>query len=139
MAFPGIFAPIYDEGSVLIDGGAINNLPVDRMRAMCPTGTVIGVDLVTSSSVSGEYDFGPSLSGWQALLGRQVKAPNLLNIVGGLVENANRYHLNEVWRCADLLIKVPVQEFGLLEFDKHARIMQAGYLAAGKQIKEFQS
>ena len=139
MAFPGIFAPIYDEGSVLIDGGAINNLPVDRMRAMCPTGTVIGVDLVTSSSVSGEYDFGPSLSGWQALLGRQVKAPNLLNIVGGLVENANRYHLNEVWRCADLLIKVPVQEFGLLEFDKHARIMQAGYLAASQQIKEFQS
>jgi predicted acylesterase/phospholipase RssA len=47
--------------------------------------------------------------------------------------------LNEVWRYACLLIKVPVQEYGLLDFEKHVRIMQAGYQAAREQIKEFQS
>ena len=63
---------------------------------MCPTGKVIGVDLVTSSPVSGEYALLPSVAGRKALLARHVKAPNLLNFVGGLVQNANRYNLNEI-------------------------------------------
>ncbi len=141
MAFPGIFAPILDEGCVLIDGGAANNVPVDRMRELCPTGTVIGVDLVTGSPTSGPYDFGPSLSGWQALaarlipFGRKVKAPTLLDIVAGLVYSNNRYRLNETWRSADLLIQVPVEAYGLLEFDKYRQIIELGYNAAKEQLK----
>jgi len=143
MAFPGIFAPVMDEnGDVLLDGGAANNLPVDRMREMCLTGTVIGVDLITGSSVSGKYNFGDSLSGWQALAGRispfqKVKAPHLFSIMAGLVEGVCHYRLNEVWRSADLLIKVPVQQYGLLDFDKYAEIIEAGYRAGQEQLKGF--
>jgi predicted acylesterase/phospholipase RssA/CRP-like cAMP-binding protein len=143
MAFPGIFAPVMDEnGDVLLDGGAANNLPVDRMREMCPTGTVIGVDLITGSSVSGKYQFGDSLSGWQALAGSispfaKIKAPHLFSIMAGLVEGVCHYRLNEVWRSADLLIKVPVQQYGLLDFDKYAEIIEAGYRAGQEQIKGF--
>ena len=144
MAFPGIFAPVLDEnGDVLLDGGAANNLPVDRMREMCPTGMVIGVDLVSDSPINGKYNFGESLSGWQALAGSlslfttKVKAPHLFNIMAGLVEGISRYRLNEVWRSADLLIKVPVQPYGLLDFDKYAEIIEAGYSAAHEQLKGF--
>lgn len=144
MAFPGIFAPVMDEnGDVLLDGGAANNLPIDRMREMCPTGTVIGVDLITGSSVSGKYNFGDSLSGWQALAGgispfpAKVKAPHLFSIMAGLVEGVCHYRLNEVWRSADLLIKVPVQQYGLLDFDKYTEIIEAGYCAAQEQLKGF--
>jgi predicted acylesterase/phospholipase RssA/CRP-like cAMP-binding protein len=142
MAFPGIFAPVMDEnGDVLLDGGAANNLPVDRMREMCPTGTVIGVDLITGSSVSGKYNFGDSLSGWKALAGgispltAKVKAPHLFSIIAGLVEGVCHYRLNEVWRSADLLVKVPVQAYGLLDFDRYAEIIEAGYLAGQEQLK----
>jgi predicted acylesterase/phospholipase RssA len=55
MAFPAVFAPIFHDGCVLIDGGAANNLPVDRMREFCPTGTVIGVSLNTVSPVNHPY------------------------------------------------------------------------------------
>jgi len=144
MAFPGIFAPVLDEeGNVLIDGGAANNLPVDRMREVCPTGTVIGVDLITGSSVSGEYHFDDNLSGWQALLGHvlpvpnKVKAPHLFSIMAGLVEGICRYRLNEVGHSADLLIQVPVQPYGLLDFDKYAEIIETGYRAAQEQLKGF--
>jgi predicted acylesterase/phospholipase RssA/CRP-like cAMP-binding protein len=143
MAFPGIFAPVSDEGCVLIDGGAANNLPVDRMRELCPTGTVLGVELVTGSPVRGEYDFGPSLSGWQVLFAhlspasKRVRVPTILNIIDGLVYGANRYRLNEVWRCADRLVKVPVQTYGLLEFDKYEQIIEAGYQAAREQLQDF--
>jgi len=143
MAFPAIFAPFLDEGSVLIDGGAANNLPVDRMRELCPKGTVIGINLVTSTPVNGTYNFGPGLSGWQALLSRftpfgsKIKAPNLLDIVGGVIYSNNRYRLNETHDCADLLIDIPVEAFGLLDFDKYAEIAELGYTATKQQLREF--
>jgi lysophospholipid hydrolase len=110
---------------------------------MCPAGTVIGVDLVTSSPVNGQYDFGCSLSGWQALLthlnplARNVKAPTLFDIVAGVLYSNDRYHLNDVRHCADLLIQVPVEPYGLLEFDKYAQIIEAGYTTARAQLKGF--
>jgi predicted acylesterase/phospholipase RssA/CRP-like cAMP-binding protein len=143
MAFPAIFAPISDEGCVLIDGGAANNLPIDRMREMCPTGTVIGVDLHTGSPTPGPYEFGPSLSGWQVLMrrlipsARPIKAPNLLDIVAGIVYSNNRYRLNETCHCADLLIQIPVEAYKLLEFDKYAEIIELGYKTAKEQLKGF--
>ncbi|HNT54355.1 MAG TPA: cyclic nucleotide-binding and patatin-like phospholipase domain-containing protein [Anaerolineaceae bacterium] len=142
MAFPGVFAPILDQGCVLIDGGAANNMPVDRMREFCPTGTVIGVDLLTSSPVRGQYQFGPSLSGWQALFSRlnpfggRIKAPHLLNIVDGIVYSNNRYRLNETAHCADIIIRVPVEKFGLLEFEHYEQIIEVGYTAARQQLEE---
>lgn len=143
MAFPTIFAPFLDDGNVLIDGGAANNLPVDRMRELCPKGTVIGINLVTSTPVNGTYDFGPGLSGWQALLSRftpfgpKIKAPNLLDIVGGVIYSNNRYRLNETHDCADFLINIPVEAFGLLDFDKYAEITELGYTATREQLREF--
>jgi NTE family protein len=143
MAFPGIFAPMLEDGSVLIDGGAANNLPIDRMREMCPTGKVIGVDLIVGSSLNGQYDYGPSLSGWQALFGhvspasKKVKAPNLFGIMQGLMDSITRYRINEMRGCADLLINVPVQKYGLLEFDRYEEIIEAGYVTAVEQLKGF--
>jgi len=140
MAFPGVFAPVSDGGCLLIDGGAANNVPVDRMREQCPTGTVIGVHLVTNSPVSGPYDFSPHLSGWRSLLGRlnpfsqSAKIPNLLDILNGLVYSITRYRLNEVGECADLLIRIPVEAFGLLEFDQYAQIIELGYVTAKEQL-----
>lgn len=143
MAFPGIFAPILEEGCILIDGGAANNLPIDHMRAFCPGGTVIGVDLVESSPVKGQYDFGPSLSGWEVLRGRlfpfsrPVKAPTMLDVIAGVVYSNNRYRLNEVQGSADLLIRVPVEAYGLLEFDKYVQIIDVGYQAARAHLEKF--
>jgi len=110
------------------------------MRERCPNGAVIGVDLITGSPVRGEYDFSPSLSGWQVLFSRilpftrRIKVPTMLNIIDGLVYSNNRYRLNEIWRCADLLIKVPVEAYGLLEFDKYEKIIATGYRAAQEQF-----
>ncbi len=143
MAFPAVFAPILYQGDVLIDGGAANNVPVDRMRELCPTGTVIGVELSTSSPVNGQYNFGPSLSGWQVLFSRlnpfvkEIKAPSLVDVVGGIVYSNNRYRLNEVWRSADLLVRVPVEAYGLLEFDKYRQIIDLGYQSTREQLQGF--
>jgi predicted acylesterase/phospholipase RssA/CRP-like cAMP-binding protein len=144
MAFPGIFAPILaEDGHILIDGGAANNLPIDHMRELCPTGTVIGVELVTSSPVDRPYDFGPSLSGWREALNRLnpryhgLYAPTIVDVIAALVDSNTLYKLNQSRGCADLLIRVPVEEYGLLEFDRYMNIIQAGYQSASQQLKSW--
>lgn len=43
-AVPGVFSPILTDGKVLIDGGILNNLPVDHAWSLGPD-LVIGVDV----------------------------------------------------------------------------------------------
>lgn len=40
-AFPGIFAPVHINGAYYVDGGVLNNFPVEQLRATCDL--VIGV------------------------------------------------------------------------------------------------
>ena len=42
IAIPGIFTPILRGGDVLVDGGVMNNFPVDVMVRLCEGGPVIG-------------------------------------------------------------------------------------------------
>lgn len=39
MTIVGLVPPVYEEGELLIDGGYLNNIPIDVMRSM-------GVDMV---------------------------------------------------------------------------------------------
>ena len=47
MAVPGLFTPITIEGRLLVDGGLVNNIPVDVVRAM-GADTIIAVDVGAS-------------------------------------------------------------------------------------------
>ena len=44
MSLPGIFPPVERDGQVLVDGGAMNNVPADVVRAM-------GADVVIAINV----------------------------------------------------------------------------------------
>jgi NTE family protein len=52
VAIPGVMPPVYRGDDVLVDGAAINNLPVDLMRAHAP-GMVIGSDVGADRFVLG--------------------------------------------------------------------------------------
>ncbi|HVB48087.1 MAG TPA: patatin-like phospholipase RssA [Burkholderiales bacterium] len=52
IALPALFAPVVQEGRILVDGGLVNPVPVSLARAM-GAGIVIAVDL--SSDVVGRY------------------------------------------------------------------------------------
>ncbi|MEJ2604825.1 MAG: cyclic nucleotide-binding domain-containing protein, partial [Gammaproteobacteria bacterium] len=45
VAIPGVLPPVPHEGDLLVDGGVLNNLPIDVMRRVNPTGTVIAIDV----------------------------------------------------------------------------------------------
>jgi hypothetical protein len=98
-AIPAIFPPLLgDDNEVLVDGNIMNNMPLDLMRDDCEGGTVIGVNPKPTTDKLKPYRFGPSLSGWDALMGRlgwfgaRTRAPSILGLAMRATEinSANR-------------------------------------------------
>jgi predicted acylesterase/phospholipase RssA len=70
LSLPGIFPPVYADGDLLVDGGALDNVPAEAMRARIGGGTVVAVDISPAVEPMTVAPFGPGLSGWQVLAGR---------------------------------------------------------------------
>jgi predicted acylesterase/phospholipase RssA/CRP-like cAMP-binding protein len=145
-AIPGIFAPVlHENGDVLVDGGVMNNFPLDIMREQYEAGVVIGVSAAPTQDKSRNYSFGSSVSGWRVLLGRlglakKVRVPALLGSMMRTIElNSVYVSRSPTFRSlADVIIQPPVEQFRVLDFDAHAAIIEAGYQAAREQIAAWQ-
>jgi NTE family protein len=107
VAIPGVMPPVFHEEGVLVDGAAINNLPVDVMQSHAP-GFVIGSD------VGADRSFGK----------RRV---NILQILmhAGMVNSAASERVQR--ELADVLLKPPLVNIDLLNWRAFDRAIQAGY------------
>ncbi len=110
-AVPFIYAPVKYKGMTLVDGGVINNIPVDRLTAQ---GTIrIGIDVAESSkySTEGVFDYASSLIGMM------------------LSANENSHEALGIATGAHILA-VPTQEWFLntnLSTEQKQTLYQAGY------------
>ncbi len=141
VAIPGVFPPLLDEeGNLLVDGGVINNFPIDVMRGLCGDGVVIAVDVSSPRYRQKAYRFGPGVSGWRVLgqrLNPFVPAPAVPSLLGSLMRVLgvnSLYRAEAVCPLADLIIRPPVRGIGLLEFDAYAEIIEVGYRAARQAL-----
>jgi NTE family protein/lysophospholipid hydrolase len=139
-SLPLVFPPLLERGEVLVDGGVINNLPADVMRRLMPDGQIIAVDVSMEQAMLPDYRFGPSLSGWNVLLGRfmrperRLSAPSFVDILMRVLEISavsSRY-ANSGY--ANLLLRPPVEHFGTLAFGAYDEIVEAGYRSAQEQL-----
>jgi NTE family protein len=110
MAFPGIFTPVPWGDRVLVDGAAMDNIPVDVARTM-NTDEVIAVSLETATVEA------KSLNSLTSVL-RQV-----VNVV--ILENERRS-----LKLADMVIAVPLQKYTATDYESAVEIMAQGYKAA---------
>jgi len=111
VAIPGVMPPIYRGDDVLVDGAAINNLPVDIMQTHAP-GLVIGSDVGADRFV----------------LGRGGKRRiNIIQILmhSGMVNNASSAAAQR--ELADVLLKPPLANVDLLNWHAFDRAIEAGY------------
>ncbi|MEO8303958.1 MAG: cyclic nucleotide-binding and patatin-like phospholipase domain-containing protein, partial [Betaproteobacteria bacterium] len=147
-AIPAIFPPLLaDDGEVLVDGGVMNNMPLDVMRTWCEGGTVIGLNPTPINDKMTPYHFGPSLTGWEALKGRmrlfgsRTRAPSIIGSVMRATEinSANRMRQPAFRGIADLLIEPPLDGFAILAFDKYAPIIDIGYKHSREAIAAWRS
>jgi NTE family protein len=127
--------PVFQGSAILVDGAAINNLPIDLMQRDAP-GFVIGSDasaispLRRTGSASGDPPF------WRFFNRTRAGKPRL-NIFRLLMESsmvggestaaAQREH-------ADLILRPPLLDVELLDWQSFERIIDAGYRHAQMAI-----
>ncbi len=144
LAIPGIFSPVLYEGDVLVDGGVLNNWPVDVMaEEFSQGGPIVAVNINPDRDLIREYNFGPSISGWRALLGRlspfgkKIAAPSIFETI------VRTMLVNDVQRArakrglADLHIHPPVERYATFDWDRYPEIREIGYCAAQQAIEEW--
>lgn len=143
MAIPGVFAPISEQGDILIDGGVMNNLPADVMRLMVDQGPVIAVNANPRKERPRTWEFGPSISGWEVLRSRLLpgrKAQRVPTLVGtvlrALALNSN-YHLQHMEDLADLFIQLDTSEFGIMDWSAYPALIDLGYETAQEDIRNW--
>lgn len=116
-SIPGIFAPVNTEGMLLVDGGILDNLPVDVVRSM-------GADIVIAVDLS---SFEPK---------KKEDMSNVLAVIERF-ETIQHQAINAASaKKADLVIHPDVISIGLLEFNKQKEARKAGEAAASLKIEE---
>jgi NTE family protein len=107
MAIPGLFRPVVSQGSLLIDGGAVNPLPYDHLFDLADI--VIAVD-VTFGGRSRTRRFPTpleSMFGAAQIMQGAITAQKIKS------------------RPPDILIRPRVEQFGLLDFFRAGQILRA--------------
>jgi NTE family protein len=115
VAIPGVMPPVFHDAGVLVDGAAINNLPVDFMQSHAP-GLVIGSD------VGADHSFGK----------RRVNIFQILMHAGMVNSAASERAQREL---ADVLLKPPLTNVDLLNWQAFDRAIQAGYVYARSALE----
>jgi NTE family protein len=110
MSLPLIFPPVELDGRVLVDGGAMNNVPADVVRAM-------GADRVVAVNV-GELGDAERIS------------HTLLGLAGATLDAMMRASTRKSIADADVIINVPLQAFGSLDWRRSPELIAEGYKAA---------
>jgi len=131
LAIPGVFTPAIEGGELLVDGGVLNNLPGDLLRAD-GCGRVIAVDVSPPQELAVECNEFPSpwRTLWRRILHRQdacATVPSVLDILMRTLVIGSDHRVKEVKRDADLWLAPPVAHYTMLQFDALREIAEAGY------------
>jgi predicted acylesterase/phospholipase RssA len=139
-AIPGILPPVWHEGDLLVDGGLLNNLPIDLARARLGVGRVLAVSVSPERREEHREPFGYHVSGWRALGGRLVRRTGLaipttmdLLMQSMLVADA-RTKRNTV-QLADWIFYPPASGYSLMDWDQYRGIAESGYRYAVEALQ----
>jgi NTE family protein len=129
IAIPGILSPVFHEGEVLVDGGVINNLPVDVMRRGL-YGRVIAVDIAGDYAIKAQVEESDLPPVWKMMRDwfQGVRPrPSILQILlrSGMVNSASTAENNR--KHSDWMIKPPVDQLELLDWQSFDRAIEIGY------------
>ena len=128
VAIPGVLPPVLERGEVLVDGGAMNNLPVDSMREL-GRGPVIGCDVAADRAFTADSDDLDVPPLWKVMswLRGGRRRPNIFQILwrAGMVNSTATAAARRTE--TDLLLQPSLAAVDMLNWKAFDRAVQAGY------------
>ena len=125
IALPGILPPIINDGDVLVDGGVLNNFPVNIMQSI-HRGLIIGSDVSRSRRgfPADEFISPPGFIGWVAKHGFSRTPPIASLLMRSATVGVNPSAEKDL---ADLYITPEIINLELRDWDAYDEAVQAGY------------
>lgn len=111
MTFPLYFKPIEIDGSLVFDGGIVNNFPVKEMKEIFTPDIIIGHNVANSS--------------------KKPDPDNVMAQIENMIMQKTDYKID---RKDGFLMQTNFNNVGLLDFRKIDQIEEAGYETANSQI-----
>lgn len=109
-AFPSLFSPVEIDGRLLVDGGVVNNYPIDEIKKL-------GADIIIGVDVQDDMKDRKELNDATRIL---VQISNL-----GMIQR-----MKEDAKDTDIYIKPDISSFGVISFDQGQEIVRKGEEAA---------
>jgi NTE family protein len=110
MSLPLIFPAVAVDSHVLIDGGTMNNIPADVVKAM-------GADRVVAVNVGDLSD-------------REEVSYTMFGVAGNTIDAMMRASTRRAIASADVVVTVPLKDYGSLDWRRADELIEEGYRAA---------
>ena len=110
MSLPGVFTPVKVDRMVLVDGGVLDNIPVDAVRDMGAK-IVIAVAFETPKAKPDQFK-------------------SMSDVMGQTISLVVAKNEQRSLKKADLVISVDTKRFSATDYQRWSEIIEAGYQAA---------
>ena len=105
-SFPSLFSPVEIDGQLIVDGGVVNNYPIDEIKKL-------GADIIIGVDVQDDL----------------LKRKDLKDATKILVQITNLQSIEKMKRKIDntnIYIKPDIRDYGVVSFDKGEEIIRKG-------------
>ncbi|ORU94100.1 MAG: hypothetical protein A6F70_07615 [Cycloclasticus sp. symbiont of Bathymodiolus heckerae] len=145
MSLPAMIPPVCKDGDLIVDGGLLNNLPIDEMRKTAGGCNIIASDISPKLDLTNNAPFESDISGLKLFISRlnpfqkSIKTPGILHILErSITVAAVNYGVQvQEQKMADLYIELPVENVSTLNYEQVDQTSSLGYSASIKQIKNW--
>lgn len=139
LAIPGLIAPLFEEGELLVDGALLNSVPTDIMRAD-GHGPVIASDVGKAPALQVDPALDACPSPWRLLARRlqpwrpRDEVPRMGSILTRCLDVSTLMHKQQSRAQADLYLTPPLERFRILDMDRIDEIIATGYDYAARRL-----
>ena len=145
MSIPGVFLPIVENGDVLVDGGVMDNYPVQLMQDIAESTRLIGVNVNPYIERSVTFDYDTSLSGWRILLNRlnpfsrKLRAPSIMGTILRSLDVNSMKTTKETASLLEVNITPDIRRFTMNDYAKWKTISECGYNESYDLLKDWKN
>lgn len=146
-AIPGVMPPVPHEGHLLVDGGVLDNLPIDLVSADPSINTIIAVDVAPPDGPRAKTDYGLSVSGSAAMRdalrdvfrrgSKQYPGLGTILMRTMLIGSARDRERALASGVVDLYLDLDIRSIALLDFETTAQASELGYKGSYDRIGQW--
>lgn len=124
ISIPSVFKPIHRDGRVLIDGGTVNPLPVNRVRRE-EGDLLVAVDVSAPFGADPAQRVNASLNYYKVLIASsQIMQQRIAQLMCRL-------------HTPDVLVELPADSYGMFEFYRSEELVEAGRAATRAALARY--